>query len=165
MTDSSSANSSGGLPSVVAFPSIERSGIHRVTSVDVARCADVSQSTVSLVFSGKGPRPRVRGHGGARAPLRARARLPAERGRADASARSSRAVALLVPDMTNPFSSSRAAWRAARGGRPGYIVILVDTQNDRHWESQSFEALRAGPVDGYLLFEVTAGCTRPTRTS
>jgi DNA-binding LacI/PurR family transcriptional regulator len=38
----------------------------------------------------------------------------------------------------------------------GYIVILVDTQNDRHWESQSFEALRAGPVDGYLLFEVTA---------
>jgi DNA-binding LacI/PurR family transcriptional regulator len=35
-------------------------------------------------------------------------------------------------------------------------VILVDTQNDRHWESQSFEALRAGPVDGYLLFEVTA---------
>ena len=35
-------------------------------------------------------------------------------------------------------------------------MILVDTQNDRHWESQSFEALRAGPVDGYLLFEVTA---------
>jgi DNA-binding LacI/PurR family transcriptional regulator len=35
-------------------------------------------------------------------------------------------------------------------------VILVDTRNDRHWESQSFEALRAGPVDGYLLFEVAA---------
>ena len=68
----------------------------------------------------------------------------------------SRAVALLVPDMTNPFFSRvlRGAQRAA--AEAGYIVILVDTQNDRHWESQSFEALRAGPVDGYLLFEVTA---------
>ena len=66
------------------------------------------------------------------------------------------AVALLVPDMTNPFFSRvlRGAQRAAAAA--GYIVILVDTQNDRHWESQSFEALRAGPVDGYLLFEVTA---------
>jgi DNA-binding LacI/PurR family transcriptional regulator len=65
-------------------------------------------------------------------------------------------VALLVPDMTNPFFSRvlRGAQRAAAAA--GYIVILVDTQNDRHWESQSFEALRAGPVDGYLLFEVTA---------
>ena len=68
----------------------------------------------------------------------------------------SRAVALLVPDMTNPFFSRvlRGAQHAAAAA--GYIVILVDTQNDRHWESQSFEALRAGPVDGYLLFEVTA---------
>src|SRR4051794_1826656 len=58
--------------------------------------------------------------------------------------------------MTNPFFSRvlRGAQRAAQ--KAGYIVILVDTQNDRHWESQSFEALRAGPVDGYMLFEVTA---------
>ena len=55
----------------------------------------------------------------------------------------SRAVALLVPDMTNPFFSRvlRGAQRAAAAA--GYIVILVDTQNDRHWESQSFEALQA----------------------
>src|SRR4030095_6017876 len=68
----------------------------------------------------------------------------------------SRAVALLVPDMTNPFFSRvlRGAQRAA--AEAGYIGILVDTQNARHGESQSFEALRAGPVDGYLLFEVTA---------
>jgi DNA-binding LacI/PurR family transcriptional regulator len=48
----------------------------------------------------------------------------------------------------------RGAQRAA--AEAGYIVILVDTQNDRHWESQSFETLQAGPVDGYLLFEVSA---------
>ena len=69
---------------------------------------------------------------------------------------SSRAVALLVPDVTNPFFSRvlRGAQRAAPAA--GYTVALVDTANDRRWEEQSFEALRAGPVDGYLLFEVDA---------
>jgi len=69
---------------------------------------------------------------------------------------SSRAVALLVPDVTNPFFSRvlRGAQRAAAAA--GYTVALVDTANDRRWQEQSFEALRAGPVDGYLLFEVDA---------
>jgi DNA-binding LacI/PurR family transcriptional regulator len=130
--------------------------IERATSHDVARCAGVSQSTVSLVFSGKG-----RGRVSAATEERVR-RCARELGyRPNAAAQAlrlgaSRAVALLVPDMTNPFFSRvlRGAQRAA--AEAGYIVILVDTQNDRHWESQSFEALRAGPVDGYLLFEVSA---------
>jgi DNA-binding LacI/PurR family transcriptional regulator len=127
-----------------------------VTSVDVAKHAGVSQSTVSLVFSGKG-RGRVSETTAER--VRRSARELGYRPNAAAQALrtgASRAVALLVPDMTNPFFSRvlRGAQRAA--AEAGYIVILVDTQNDRHWESQSFEALRAGPVDGYLLFEVTA---------
>jgi DNA-binding LacI/PurR family transcriptional regulator len=132
------------------------SSIDRPTSIDVARCAGVSQSTVSLVFSGKG-RGRVSEATADRVrecarELGYRPNLAAQALRLGAS----RAVALLVPDMTNPFFSRvlRGAQRAAAAA--GYIVILVDTQNDRHWESQSFEALRAGPVDGYLLFEVTA---------
>ncbi len=127
-----------------------------MTSVDVAEHAGVSQSTVSLVLSGKG-RGRVSEATAARVMRSAR-----ELGyRPNAAAQAlrtgaSRAVALLVPDMTNPFFSRvlRGAQRAA--AEAGYVVILVDTQNDRHWESQSFEALRAGPVDGYLLFEVAA---------
>ena len=56
----------------------------------------------------------------------------------------SRAVALLVPDITNPFFSRvlRGAQRAARSA--GYTVALVDTANDRRWEEQTFEALRPG---------------------
>jgi DNA-binding LacI/PurR family transcriptional regulator len=132
------------------------SRIDRPTSIDVARCAGVSQSTVSLVFSGKG-RGRVSEATAQR--VRDCARELGYRPNVAAQALrlgASRAVALLVPDMTNPFFSRvlRGAQRAAASA--GYIVILVDTQNDRHWESQSFEALRAGPVDGYLLFEVTA---------
>ncbi len=130
--------------------------IERPTSIDVARCAGVSQSTVSLVFSGKG---RGRVSEATQERVRRCARELGYRPNVAAQALrlgASRAMALLVPDMTNPFFSKvlRGAQRAA--AEAGYIVILVDTQNDRHWESQSFEALRAGPVDGYLLFEVSA---------
>ena len=141
---------------VIPFRSIEGTAQPRITSVDVARCAGVSQSTVSLVLSGKG-QGRVSELTQER--VRRCARELGYRPNVAAQALrlgSSRAVALLVPDMTNPFFSRvlRGAQRAA--GAAGYIVILVDTANDRHWESQSFEALRAGPVDGYLLFEVAA---------
>jgi DNA-binding LacI/PurR family transcriptional regulator len=134
----------------------DNSSIDRPTSNDVARCAGVSQSTVSLVFSGKG---KGRVSDGTAERVRDCARELGYRPNAAAQALrlgASRAVALLVPDMTNPFFSRvlRGAQRAAADA--GYIVILVDTRNDRHWESQSFETLRAGPVDGYLLFEVAA---------
>jgi DNA-binding LacI/PurR family transcriptional regulator len=139
---------------VVAYAPIAPSGHTRVTSVDVARHAGVSQSTVSLVFSGKGrgrvsPRTQERVRLAARE-LGYRPNVAAQALRLGAS----RAVALLVPDVINPFFSRvlRGAQRAAAEG--GYTVVLVDTANDPRWEEQSFEALRAGPVDGYLLFEV-----------
>jgi DNA-binding LacI/PurR family transcriptional regulator len=139
---------------VLAFPLIERSGNQSPTSVDVAREAGVSQSTVSLVFSGKA---QGRVSEATQERVRSAARELGYRPNVAAQALrlgSSRAVALLVPDITNPFFSRvlRGAQRAAQ--EAGYTVALVDTGNDRRWEAQSFEALRAGPVDGYLLFEV-----------
>jgi DNA-binding LacI/PurR family transcriptional regulator len=145
----------GSPPGVVAFRSIARPDNTRITSVDVARRAGVSQSTVSLVFSGKG---RGRVSEATQEEVRRCARELGYRPNLAAQALrlgSSRAVALLVPDITNPFFARvlRGAQRAAQGA--GYTVALVDTANDRRWEEQSFEALRAGPVDGYLLFEVS----------
>jgi DNA-binding LacI/PurR family transcriptional regulator len=141
---------------LIAFPPIERSAPQRVTSIDVARCAGVSQSTVSLVFSGKG---RGRVSEATEKTVRRCARELGYRPNVAAQALrlgSSRAVALIVPDITNPFFNRvlRGAQRAAQSA--GYTVALVDTANDRRWEAQTFEALRAGPVDGYLLFEVSA---------
>jgi DNA-binding LacI/PurR family transcriptional regulator len=143
-------------PGVVAFDPIEPSVRQRVTSVDVARHAGVSQSTVSLVFSGKGA---GRVSEATQERVRRAARQLGYRPNVAAQALrlgTSRAVALVVPDITNPFFSRvlRGAQRAAQ--QAGYTVVLVDTANDRRWEAQSFEALRAGPVDGYLLFEVSA---------
>ena len=67
-----------------------------------------------------------------------------------------------MPDVTNPFFSRvlRGAQRAAAAA--GYTVALVDTANDRRWEEQSFEALRAGP-GGRL--PAVRGRARPRRSA
>jgi DNA-binding LacI/PurR family transcriptional regulator len=65
-----------------------------------------------------------------------------------------RSVALVVPDVTNPFFGHvmRGAQAAAR--ESGYTVALVDTANDPAWELSNYEALRGGPVDGFLVFGI-----------
>jgi DNA-binding LacI/PurR family transcriptional regulator len=128
----------------------------RITSVDVARRVGVSQSTVSLVFSGKAP-----GRISARTEAAVR-EAAAELGyRPNAAARAlkkgaARTIVLVVPDITNPFFGGllRGAQTAARAA--GYAVALIDTDNDRDWGAASAEALHAGPADGLLLFEVDA---------
>jgi DNA-binding LacI/PurR family transcriptional regulator len=124
----------------------------RVTSVDVARRAGVSQSTVSLVLSGKG-----RGRISARTEEAVRA-AAAELGyRPNVAARTlrtgvARTVGLVVPDITNPFFGPVLRGAQAAAMRAGYTVMLVDIGRDRRWEAQSIEALLAGPSDGLLLF-------------
>jgi DNA-binding LacI/PurR family transcriptional regulator len=136
---------------------------HRVTSIDVARRAGVSQSTVSLVLSGKG-----RGRISARTEEAVR-RAAEELGyQANVAARalrtgSARTVGLVVPDVTNPFfgrvlrGAQRAAWEE------GYAVVLADAGNDRHWQLASLAALHALTVDGYLFFEVEPPPGQPVR--
>lgn len=126
----------------------------RVTSVDVARRAGVSQSTVSLVLSGK-----AAGRISARTEEAVRQAAQELGYRPNVAARAlrtgvARSVALVVPDITNPFFGRvlRGAQRAAQ--RAGYTVMLVDLGNDRAWEAASLQALLAGPADGLLLFEV-----------
>ena len=133
---------------------LRRLSAARVTSVDVARRAGVSQSTVSLVFSGKAP-----GRISARTEEAVRAAAEELGYRPNVAARAlktgaARTVALVVPDITNPFFGGllRGAQTAARAA--GYAVALIDTNNDRDWGAASAEALRAGPADGLLLVEV-----------
>ena len=147
-------------------PSVGRAGklgplsAERVTSVDVARRCGVSQSTVSLVFSGK-----AAGRISPRTEAAVR-KAAAELGyRPNAAARAlkigaARTIVLVVPDVTNPFFGGllRGAQTAARAA--GYAVALIDTNNDRDWGAASAEALHAGPADGLLLFEVDPPAAR-----
>ena len=135
-------------------------GDPRVTSVDVAKAAGVSQSTVSLVLSGKSA-----GRISAKTEEAVR-RIAEELGyRPNIAARAlrtgaARSVGLVVPDVTHPFfgltmrGAQEAAWSA------GYAVALVDVPLDRPLEAP-LEALRAGPADGFIYFSVEPPERRP----
>jgi DNA-binding LacI/PurR family transcriptional regulator len=114
----------------------------------------VSQSTVSLVLSGKSA-----GRISARTEAAVRDAVAELGYRPNMAARTlrtgtARTVGMVVTDVTHPFfgpvlrGAQAAAWRA------GYAVALVDVANDPARERASFEALRAGPADGYLFFTV-----------
>ncbi|WP_433466236.1 LacI family DNA-binding transcriptional regulator [Spirillospora sp. CA-128828] len=126
----------------------------RPTGHDVAELAGVSQSTVSLVFSGKTAgrvsakvEERVR-HAAARLGYRPHASASTLRaGRA-------RTVGLLVPDVTNPFIGHvlRGAQRAGRAD--GVTVALIEPGPERTWQLTAMEALNAAAIDGMMLFGI-----------
>ncbi|MDY7102591.1 MAG: LacI family DNA-binding transcriptional regulator [Actinomycetota bacterium] len=139
---------SSGQASFVVVPD------RRPTSHDVAAAAGVSQSTVSLVLSGKAD-----GRVSARVQDRVRAAADALGYRPDAAARTLRsgragAVGLLVPDVTNPFLGRVLRGAQARAREADVQVALVEPGDDRDDQLQAMQALRAGSVDGLLLFVV-----------
>lgn len=112
----------------------------------------MSQSTVSLVLSGKGE-----GRVSAGTATAVREAAAALGYRPNLAARSlktgaARAVGLVVPDVTNPFFGRvlRGAQRAA--SRERYAVALVDTAGSYDLGQDAIQGLRGGSVDGFLLF-------------
>jgi DNA-binding LacI/PurR family transcriptional regulator len=124
----------------------------RVTGHDVAQAAGVSQATVSLVMTGKAAgrisddqRERV---------LEIARQLGYQ---PNASARSLRlgrahAIALVVPNVANPFFSSvlLGAERAARGR--GNAVMLLDMGNDVTWHHWMGDMVSSRAVDGCIVY-------------
>jgi DNA-binding LacI/PurR family transcriptional regulator len=124
----------------------------RTTGHDVARAAGVSQATVSLVMTNKA---------GGRISDDQRARvlqIARELGyQPNASARSLRlgrahALALVVPNVANPFFSSvlLGAERAARSR--GNAVMLLDTGNDVTWHRWVGDLVSSRAVDGCIVY-------------
>lgn len=120
----------------------------RVTIHDVARAAGVAASTVSRAFShpdrlSDATRERVlelAGSLGYRPHPIAQA-LP--RGRTST-------LALLVPDVTNPFFFGLIRGAQRRAAAAGYTLVLVDTSESAATEGTHLEHL-AGAVDGFVL--------------
>ena len=135
-------------------------GIHESRASTSPARPGVSQSTVSLVLSGKSA-----GRISAKTEEAVR-RAAEELGyRPNIAARAlrtgaARSVGLVVPDVTHPFfgltmrGAQEAAWSA------GYAVALVDVPLDRPLEAP-LEALRAGPADGFIYFSVEPPERRP----
>lgn len=126
----------------------------RITSHHVAQRAGVAQSTVSLVLSGKST-------GRVSEPLQARVRQaaaelgyrPSQSARALRSGRT-RALGLLVPDVTNPFlgrvmhGAQQAAWATT------FAAVLMESGRGAAHHRRAMDALQSGLVDGLLLFGI-----------
>ena len=124
----------------------------KVTSVDVAKRAGVSQTTVSLVFSGKGDgRVSTATQDAVRRAARELGYRPNAAARALRSGTAS-AVGLVVRDVTHPFfgRTLRGAQQAAR--EAGLVVVLIDDNYGDQGRNLSVEALSEGTIDGFLFF-------------
>ena len=125
---------------------------HQPTSFDVAQRAGVSQSTVSLVLGGKST-GRV-GKPTQDAVLQAAAELgyqPQSAARALRLGRS-QAIALVVPDVSNPYFASVLQGTEQAARKQGYSVVLVSMYKHPDWSRLIAEALAARAVDGILFY-------------
>lgn len=121
----------------------------RVTAHDVAERAGVSQPTVSLVLSGN-PRARVAAQTRARV-IDAARELGYEPNLVARGLVSSRSytLALIVPDLANPFFTEVISGAERVAAQAGYGVLLCDTRETPIEHHVS--AMRARMVDGVAL--------------
>jgi LacI family transcriptional regulator len=132
-----------------------------VTIEDVARAAGVSVTTVSHALSGKRP---------VSALSAARVGAAVERlgYRPNGVARSLRTrrsltVALVIPDITNPFYPTLARGLQDVIGEDGYHVFICNTDADPGLERELLDDLAQRQVDGVVIvpFELTADDVAP----
>jgi DNA-binding LacI/PurR family transcriptional regulator len=112
----------------------------------------VSQTTVSLVLSGKGVgRVSEATSDAVRAAARDLGYRPNAAARALRSGTAA-AVGLVVRDVTHPFfgRTLRGAQRAARAA--GHLVVLIDDDYGGAFADDSIEELRPGTIDGFVYF-------------
>ncbi len=127
--------------------------VPRVTAADVARVVGVDRSTVSLVLGGKGEgrvTPAVQ---------EAVRRAATDLGyRPNAAARALRlgradALALVVPQASNPFFAPLLQGAAREARRAGFAVVLVDAEDDgTDAQSRFIEVLSRQAVAGLMLW-------------
>ncbi len=131
----------------------------RVRLVDVARLSGVTKSAASRVLNND-PTLNVRAETRERIWEAARelGYKPHAGARALAGAQA-RALALLIPDLTNPVYSRivRGAYRQARAC--GYVVLLAEDTDDQSADESFADLVESGRVDGLLI-----ASARPTHT-
>jgi len=121
----------------------------RPTIYDVARLAGVSTATVSRALNGTGqiaPATRV-------AIDAAVAQLGYHPNTAARSlvTKSTQTIALLLPDITNPFYAALVSGIQRRALETGHTMLLCTTESDPEREEQYLNLLRAKQVDGVLV--------------
>jgi LacI family transcriptional regulator len=135
----------------------------KATQFDVARRAGVSQATVSLVL-GASPATTIRAKTSARIREVARELGYAPNHFAQAlRTQKTRTVAVVVPDISNPFFPSLLRGVQSVTERAGYDVIAINTDGDCEREQRFLQWSREGRVDGVIgvFFTLHAEDFRP----
>ena len=118
------------------------------TVKDIAATVGVSVATVSNVFNG---RPNV-GRATRQKVLRAAKRMGYRPNRAAQAMRTgrTRAIGLVLPDLTNPFFPELAQAVENTARRRGLLVCLIDSQSRPEGEANGFALLMQHAVDGVI---------------
>jgi LacI family transcriptional regulator len=119
-----------------------------VTVKDIATAVGVSVATVSNVLN---DRPNV-GETTRRKVVEVARRLGYRPNRAAQSMRTgrTRAIGLVLPDLTNPFFPELAQAVENKARSLGLLVCLIDSQGSLHSESDGFSLLVQHAVDGII---------------
>ncbi|MFL5929419.1 MAG: LacI family DNA-binding transcriptional regulator [Gaiellaceae bacterium] len=133
----------------------------RPTIYDVARLASVSTATVSRALNGTGQiAPATQ-----RAIEAAVDQLGYHPNTAARSlvTRSSQTIAVLLPDITNPFYATLVSGVQERALEAGHTILLCTTEGDPDREDAYLRLLRAKQVDGVLVDGLVLPPARITR--
>ena len=129
------------------------------TLLDVARKAGVSKSTVSNVVRGVEPvaletRERVE------MAIAQTGYRPNQIARA-LKARSTTALAIVLPDLCNPFHAEMTVAAERAANRLGYALLAANTECDPELEDETGRALIARQVDGVIIGGISLGSRLP----
>ena len=127
----------------------EASSRARPTIYDVARLAGVSTATVSRALNGTGQIAP-----GTRATIQAAVEQLGYRPNTIARSlvtKSTQTIALLLPDITNPFYAALVSGIQQSALSHGHTMLLCTTESDAEREEHYLRVLRAKQVDGALV--------------
>lgn len=127
----------------------------RVTLEEIAKIAGVSKATVSRVLNsapGVGDETRKRVQ---------KILEQVQYSNRDSHLRTySKSIALMVPDISNPFFSSLAHAVETTARKNGYWVIFVNTDSSEEKEAEYISNLIAKKVDGLILVPCGSECRK-----
>ncbi len=122
----------------------------KVTVDEIAKIAGVSKATVSRVLNnvpeGVGSETRIRVQ-----KIIDKMNYTSDRSGAANRSMRSRSIALVLPDITNPFFADIAKAVEARAKSEDYIVILANTDFSEENEVKYLSSLVAKKIDGIIL--------------
>ena len=133
----------------------------RPTIYDVARLAGVSTATVSRALNGTGQiAPATRA--AIEAAVDQLGYQPNTVARSLVT-KSTQTIAVLLPDITNPFYAALVGGVQQRALESGHTMLLCTTEGDPEREEQYLSLLRAKQVDGVLVDGLVLPSERITR--